>query len=225
MNKFNQPNHIALIMDGNGRWAQSRRLPRVAGHKKGVVNVLKNISGFLVAVILSIGNAKADLNKDYTSYYNTRYSLIKECLVTAQSKTEAKDCVKKTYDVCLKFKTRVEDKAKSGIIERGCLAQEVEIFDIIYQEQLMEILNVAHDNEKNASKVDSVVGAQNFSQVLDSETVGRDYMEKQCEVEALKFQGGTTARAEYSLCLSNMIAEKTYHLMNRDWLKREAPSE
>jgi undecaprenyl diphosphate synthase len=30
------PKHIAVIMDGNGRWAMRRGLPRVAGHKKGV---------------------------------------------------------------------------------------------------------------------------------------------------------------------------------------------
>jgi len=30
------PRHIAIIMDGNGRWAKQRRLPRVAGHRKGV---------------------------------------------------------------------------------------------------------------------------------------------------------------------------------------------
>ena len=30
------PNHIAIVMDGNGRWATRRYLPRVAGHKKGV---------------------------------------------------------------------------------------------------------------------------------------------------------------------------------------------
>lgn len=30
------PRHVAIIMDGNGRWATSRRLPRVAGHSKGV---------------------------------------------------------------------------------------------------------------------------------------------------------------------------------------------
>ena len=28
--------HLAIIMDGNGRWAKSRRLPRVAGHRAGV---------------------------------------------------------------------------------------------------------------------------------------------------------------------------------------------
>jgi undecaprenyl diphosphate synthase len=31
-----QPVHVAIIMDGNGRWAQKRKLPRTAGHKKGV---------------------------------------------------------------------------------------------------------------------------------------------------------------------------------------------
>ncbi|MEL7084577.1 MAG: isoprenyl transferase [Cyanobacteria bacterium P01_G01_bin.4] len=30
------PQHVAVIMDGNGRWAQGRGLPRIAGHKQGV---------------------------------------------------------------------------------------------------------------------------------------------------------------------------------------------
>ncbi|MFQ5693472.1 MAG: isoprenyl transferase [Nitrospinota bacterium] len=33
------PRHIAIIMDGNGRWARSRRLPRIAGHREGVRSV------------------------------------------------------------------------------------------------------------------------------------------------------------------------------------------
>lgn len=33
------PRHIAIIMDGNGRWARKRFMPRVAGHKKGVDTV------------------------------------------------------------------------------------------------------------------------------------------------------------------------------------------
>ncbi len=37
MNKL--PNHIAIIMDGNGRWAKKRFLPRTAGHKAGVETV------------------------------------------------------------------------------------------------------------------------------------------------------------------------------------------
>jgi len=34
--ELNVPTHVAIIMDGNGRWAQARNLPRTAGHKKGV---------------------------------------------------------------------------------------------------------------------------------------------------------------------------------------------
>ena len=37
MNKI--PRHVAIIMDGNGRWAQERFLPRIAGHKEGMNNV------------------------------------------------------------------------------------------------------------------------------------------------------------------------------------------
>ncbi len=33
------PKHVAVIMDGNGRWAKARMLPRLAGHKKGVETV------------------------------------------------------------------------------------------------------------------------------------------------------------------------------------------
>ncbi len=37
--KGNIPVHVAIIMDGNGRWAKKRGMPRVAGHKKGVETV------------------------------------------------------------------------------------------------------------------------------------------------------------------------------------------
>jgi len=54
MNKLNQsaalqgnaqvvPRHVAIIMDGNGRWAQSRGLPRAAGHRKGVEAVRRTV--------------------------------------------------------------------------------------------------------------------------------------------------------------------------------------
>ncbi len=36
------PHHVAIIMDGNGRWAKNKGLPRIEGHKAGV-KVLKNI--------------------------------------------------------------------------------------------------------------------------------------------------------------------------------------
>ena len=37
----NTPEHIAIIMDGNGRWAQKRGMPRTVGHKEGISTVVK----------------------------------------------------------------------------------------------------------------------------------------------------------------------------------------
>ena len=36
------PEHIAIVMDGNGRWAQKKGLPRISGHKEGM-NTLRKI--------------------------------------------------------------------------------------------------------------------------------------------------------------------------------------
>lgn len=41
--KNNIPNHIAIIMDGNGRWANKKGKPRVFGHKNGVTSVRETI--------------------------------------------------------------------------------------------------------------------------------------------------------------------------------------
>lgn len=38
------PRHIAIIMDGNGRWAESRHLPRILGHRRGVETVRKIVT-------------------------------------------------------------------------------------------------------------------------------------------------------------------------------------
>ena len=35
----NLPQHVAIVMDGNGRWASRRKLPRVAGHRAGAKTV------------------------------------------------------------------------------------------------------------------------------------------------------------------------------------------
>src|SRR5262245_37682219 len=37
------PRHVAIIMDGNGRWARQRGLPRVEGHRRGVKSVRATI--------------------------------------------------------------------------------------------------------------------------------------------------------------------------------------
>ncbi|GAA0821842.1 isoprenyl transferase [Clostridium tertium] len=43
LDKENIPKHIAIIMDGNGRWAKQRKLPRTMGHKAGVETIRRVI--------------------------------------------------------------------------------------------------------------------------------------------------------------------------------------
>lgn len=57
------PNHLAIIMDGNGRWAEQRRLPRILGHRKGVEAVQRVVDecleleiGFLTLYAFSSEN-------------------------------------------------------------------------------------------------------------------------------------------------------------------------
>lgn len=48
------PAHVAIIMDGNGRWARSRNLPRAAGHRAGVENlrvVLRAAAEFGISIL------------------------------------------------------------------------------------------------------------------------------------------------------------------------------
>src|SRR4051812_10198994 len=39
----NLPSHVGIIMDGNGRWAEQRALPRIAGHREGSQAVRRTV--------------------------------------------------------------------------------------------------------------------------------------------------------------------------------------
>src|SRR2546428_14096391 len=43
------PRHIAIIMDGNGRWARERHLPRPLGHRAGMKAVREGVEGAIAA--------------------------------------------------------------------------------------------------------------------------------------------------------------------------------
>ena len=53
---FDVPRHVAIIMDGNGRWAAARGLPRVEGHRRGVEALRKTVraAGELGVAVLTI---------------------------------------------------------------------------------------------------------------------------------------------------------------------------
>ena len=49
------PRHIALVMDGNGRWAKQRGLPRTAGHEAGESSLFDCVEGAIELGVLDRG--------------------------------------------------------------------------------------------------------------------------------------------------------------------------
>ena len=71
-----RPSHVGLIMDGNGRWASSRGLPRLEGHRRGV----EALRGAVRTAI------------EYSLEYLTVYSLLDRKLVAAPSRRSRISC-------------------------------------------------------------------------------------------------------------------------------------
>ena len=79
------PAHIAIIMDGNGRWARQRRLPRVAGHKSGIAPVRSTVEScarlgvkVLTLYAFSVENWKRPRHEVETLWRLLRYYLRQE---------------------------------------------------------------------------------------------------------------------------------------------------
>src|SRR6266536_1635494 len=79
------PEHIAIIMDGNGRWAGRRRLPRVAGHKAGIGPVRSSVETcarmgvkVLTLYAFSVENWKRPRHEVETLWRLLRYYLRQE---------------------------------------------------------------------------------------------------------------------------------------------------
>ncbi|HWP84313.1 MAG TPA: isoprenyl transferase [Terriglobia bacterium] len=76
------PRHIAVIMDGNGRWAARRRLPRIAGHRAGAAAVREVVesSSRLGVAALSLYAFSAENWKRPRTEVNTLMTLLREYL-------------------------------------------------------------------------------------------------------------------------------------------------
>jgi undecaprenyl diphosphate synthase len=76
------PRHVAIIMDGNGRWARQRRLPRVAGHRAGVraVRETVEVAARLGLEILTLYAFSRENWKRPSSEVGTLMALLREFL-------------------------------------------------------------------------------------------------------------------------------------------------
>ncbi len=108
-----KPKHIAIIMDGNGRWAKKRNLPRAAGHRAGVITLRKLIE-HAVKRKLNTMTVYA-FSRENWQRPEKEVGLLMELFMTALQ-SEVKDLHKN--NVCLKFvgdKTAFNEKLQKTI--------------------------------------------------------------------------------------------------------------
>ena len=92
------PAHIAIIMDGNGRWANRRSLPRVAGHKAGIGPVRSTVETCarmgiqaLTLYAFSVENWKRPRDEVETLWRLLRYYLPRSCRICRRTTSAAGD--------------------------------------------------------------------------------------------------------------------------------------
>lgn len=82
INAHRLPRHVAVIMDGNGRWARGRKLPRVAGHKAGIESVKASVetAARLTVQVLTLYAFSAENWKRPEREVSTLMELLREYL-------------------------------------------------------------------------------------------------------------------------------------------------
>ncbi len=110
------PKHIAIIMDGNGRWAKAQGKPRVFGHKAGVAAVRKSISGAAKLGVKAI--TLFAFSSENWRRPEEEVSLLMELFITALSQ-EVKRLHKNNLQLRIigdktQFSTRLQNKIASA---------------------------------------------------------------------------------------------------------------
>ena len=119
------PSHIAIIMDGNGRWAKKRGLPRVAGHRRGVETVRE------------IVEACAEIGVKYLTLYT----------FSTENWKRPKDEVSTLMRLLLKsLKDRLDELNKNDI-KLTCIGN-IESLPTVVQKQLYEDIAKTKNNKR-----------------------------------------------------------------------------
>jgi undecaprenyl diphosphate synthase len=156
------PGHIGIIMDGNGRWAKSRKLPRIEGHRRGVAS-LRRLLNFAYDVLhldiisvyaFSIENwkrSKSEVNnlmKLFGFFYKNEFKEIKKRKVRLVHSGEKEGLSEKV----LKMLNEMEEETKD--FDKGTINL---VFNYGGRQEIINgIKRVLSDLEKGVLKSESL---------------------------------------------------------------------
>jgi undecaprenyl diphosphate synthase len=114
IDKNNLPEHIGIIMDGNGRWAKRRGMPRIAGHRVGAQNLRKLVEfcdelgiKVLTAYAFSTENWKRSKKE-----VDSLMSLMLEYLIDAEKELSGKNVMIKVIGDVKKLSPEIQKQIK-----------------------------------------------------------------------------------------------------------------
>lgn len=118
----NLPNHVAIILDGNGRWAKKRLMPRTYGHKMGVDNLIEiakysNKIGLKELTVYAFSTENWSRPKDEVDYL---MRLLKDNFFRIIKKMDEDICIKvvgeksNLTEELISIINKVEDKTKDN---------------------------------------------------------------------------------------------------------------
>ena len=138
------PRHIAVIMDGNGRWARRRLLPRVAGHRAGVEAVRKIVEGC------------ARLNIEVLTLYAFSVENWKRPVLEVEAlMTFLKEYLRKELATLDQHRIRFQTIGRTGELDPSVQAELQKVRDHTAENQGM-VLNIALNYGGRIELVDAV---------------------------------------------------------------------
>lgn len=162
------PSHIAIIMDGNGRWAKKRKLKRLYGHHKGaenLINIIKTIKEINVKTLsvfaFSTENWKRSqqevngLMKIFVDFYNKKFDSLKKEKVKVIHTGVLTNLSEKVKEILYKMQT--ETKTFNGpilnlVLNYGGRLEITDAIKKIAQKVKNNQLNIEDINSNTFSK-------------------------------------------------------------------------
>lgn len=114
-----KPKHVAVIMDGNGRWANSRGLSRVSGHKRGVdsvKSVIKSCIKYDIPVLSLFAFSSENWNRS-KSEVDALMDLLADALETQTKKLDENGVRLQLLGDLERFNDRIRSLAKGALAE------------------------------------------------------------------------------------------------------------
>ncbi len=114
LDRDNIPRHVGIIMDGNGRWAKRRGLPRSAGHRMGaetLKKIVKYANSLGVKVITAYAFSTENWNRPQNEV-DALMDLLYNYLLQAEEQFKGTNCILKV----LGDQTPLSDKIKAAIV-------------------------------------------------------------------------------------------------------------